>query len=461
LIASANLSYAQEKIELKSADELSGKVIDGQNVREATGNVEFAQGNVKVYCNSAIQYLDANLVELRGNVRLYQDTLSLLTSKATYFGNDRRAMCEGGVTLKDLNATLRADYGIYFFNEAKAIFNGDVIIVNPQYRITSNELTYFRNNEDSFARGNVIVTTDSAVVKADNIDFFKRQGKTFAFGNVSIASDSTVITSDTATNFSGEKKSFAAGNVKIVSLNNSTVISGRVLENYEKENYTIMKGSAGLVQIEDDKDTLYIYSDTMEAYRTKPEYYVATGNVEIIREKFLSKCGLGIYFRDRETVSLSTEPIVWQEQLQMTGDSIYAELPNNKLQTIFVKKLSSASNSKSSFVISSNQDEYFKDRYDQISGRDITLNLSNDKIDLIKVEGNSNNIYFLYEENKANGLNKVEGEELYIYFDEDEKVSKIKVDTDPKGEYVPEALLNTVNLMLPGFNLREDKPLKR
>jgi len=457
----SQMVFAQEKIELKNADQLSGKVIDGQNVREATGNVEFVQGNVKVYCNSATQFLDANRVELRGNVRILQDTLSLFTSKATYFGDDKRAISEGGVTLKDPNATLRAENGIYFFNEAKAILNGNVIIVNPEYRITSNELTYFRNNEDSFAKGNVIVTTDSAVIKADNIDFLKRQGKTYALGNVSIESDSTIITSDTATNFSGEKKSFASGNVKIVSLNNNTVISGRVLENYEKENYTIIKDKAELVQVEDNKDTLYISSDTMEAFRIKPEYYVATGNVEIIREMFLSKCGLGIYYRDNETVSLSIEPIVWQEQLQVTGDSIYAELPNNKLQRIFVKKLSSVQNSKLSFVISSNEDEYFKDRYDQINGRDITLNLSNDKINLIEVEGNSSSIYFLYEENKANGLNKVEGEELYIYFDDDEKVSKIKVDTVPKGEYVPEALLNKINLLLPGFSLREDKPLRR
>ncbi|MEO6695540.1 MAG: OstA-like protein [Ignavibacteria bacterium] len=452
---------AQEKIELKNADQLSGKVIDGQNVREATGNVEFVQGNVKVFCNSATQFIEANRVELRGNVRIYQDTLSLLTPKATYFGDDKRAVCESGVTLKDPNATLRADNGVYFFNEAKAIFKGDVIIVNPQYRITSNEITYFRNNEDSFARGNVIVTTDSATIKADNIDFFKRQGKTYALGNVRIESDSTVITSDTATNFSSEKKSLANGNVRIVSLNNNTVISGRVLENYEKENYTIIKDNAKLVQAEDGKDSLYIFCDTMQAFRVKPEYYTASGNVEIIRDNFLSKCGLGVYYKNRETVSLSLNPVVWQDRLQVTGDSIYAELPGNKLQTIFVKKLLTVPNSKTSFVISSNEDEYFKDRFDQISGKDITLNLVNDKINLINVEGGSNSIYFVYEEDEANGLNNIEGEELQIFFDGDEKVSRIKVTTDPKGEYVPEALLNTVNLILPGFGLREDKPLKR
>ncbi|MDQ3022398.1 MAG: LPS export ABC transporter periplasmic protein LptC [Bacteroidota bacterium] len=460
ILFSYGLSYSQEKIELKNADELSGKIIDGQNVREANGNVEFVQGNVKVYCNSATQFIEANRVELRGNVRIYQDTLSLFTSQATYFGDDKKAICQGGVTLKDPNATVRADNGVYSFNERKAVFKGSVIVINPDYQITSGELTYLRDTEDSFAKGSVIVITDSAIIKAENIDFYKSVGRTFATVDVSIESDSTIITSDTATNLSKEKKSMASGNVKIVSLNNNTIVFGNNIENYETENYTILKGNAKLIQIEENKDTLFIYSDTMEAFRKSPEHYIAKGNVEVLRNEFLSRCGLGIYYKAEETVSLADEPIVWQENLQMTGDSIYAELPNNKLQTIFVKKLSSE-NSTNSFVISQNSDEYFKDRYDQISGSDITLSFREDKMNMIEVNENSISIYFLYEEEKANGANKVEGKDLYVYFDADEKVSKIKVDTDPKGEYIPEQLLSNTSLTLPGFNLRDDKPVRR
>lgn len=450
----------QDKIELKRADELSGKVIEGQNVREANGNVEFAQGNVKVFCNSAIQYIDGNRVDLKGDVRIYQDTLSLFTSSATYFGDDRRATCEGGVTLKDPNATIRSDKGIYFFNDSKAIFTGDVIIINPKYRITSGELTYMRNTEDSFARGNVIVTTDSATIRAASIDFYKSAGRTFALGSVRIESDSTIITSDTAVNYSKQRKSEAWGNVKIVSLTNNSIFYGNNIDNFEIENYTILRGNARMMDIEKDSDTLFIYCDTMEAYRRIPDYYVAKNNVEVIRDKFYSKCGLGIYFKVIETVSLSKQPVVWQENLQMTGDSIFAELPNNQLQTIYVKKLP-AGNSTFSFVLSKNNDVYFRDRYDQISGNDISIKFISDKIKLIDVDKNSSSIYYVYEDDKANGVNKVEGENMEIHFDTNEKVSRINVKNNPKGEYVPEILLSSVNLKLPGFTLREDKPVRK
>ena len=81
---SASLLSAQDKIELKSADKLSGRTENGQTIREVSGNVHFVQGNINVYCNSAVQYIDANKAELTGNIRIYQDTLSLFTEKGYY-----------------------------------------------------------------------------------------------------------------------------------------------------------------------------------------------------------------------------------------------------------------------------------------------------------------------------------------------------------------------------------------
>ncbi len=456
----ANL-FAQEKVELIHADSLTGRTENGVIIREAQGNVQFKQGNITVFCNSATQYPDQNKVDLRGNVKIYQDTLSLFTSRGVYYGNEKKATGEGGVTLKDPNATLRANSGVYFFDQAKADFQGDVIIINPEYRITSAYLTYLRNTEDSFAKGNVIVTTDSAIIKAENIDFFKRQFKTFAYEKVVINSDSTLIYSDTLTNFSDKKESYAAGNVRVESLNNNTILYGNILENYELRNYTKIAGRSKLVQIDKtNPDTLFIYSSVMEAFRTKPEYYIATDSEEIIRTNFYSKCGRGIYFKDSSKMAMEKEPIVWQDNMQITGDSIYAELPGNKLQSIFVKKLD-IPDSKASFLISQG-DSLFSDRYDQIRSRDISIFINDDKVDSIQAVSNASSIYFIYEDRKANGINNSEGDNIYIYFDRAENtVSKIKIERSVKGVYSPEEQITTVSLTLPGFIPRTDKPVRR
>lgn len=468
--AFSNILLSQDKIELKYSDKLTGKTENGQTVREASGNVHFVQGNVDVYCNTAYQYLEDNKVILIGNVRIFQDTLSLFTPKATYYGNEKRANCEGGVTLKDPNATLRATRGVYYFNEAKAIFDNDVTIVNPTYKISSDHLTYMRNTEDSFAKGNVIVVKDSTIIRAENIDFYKRQGKTYATEKVNIEQDSSIIYCDTLTDFSNEKKSVASGNVRLNNMKNNANVYGNYLENYENTKYTIIKGNAKLVQIEKEKekdiyDTLFIYSNIMESYRMLPEHYIATDSVNVIRDKFYSKSGYAVYSKtfdkDVDKMSFYINPIVWNDNVQMTGDTIFADLKEKKLQTIYAKKIEGLKGSEFSFMLVENKDTVFADRFDQMTGNDIIIHFLNDKINYIEVIRNANSLYFMYDNNKANGVNISEGTNIIITFDNEQKVDKVRIDKKPKGQYVPEVKISTVSLQLPGFNVRKDKPVRR
>jgi lipopolysaccharide export system protein LptA len=464
LFCFANI-FAQDKIELKYSDKLTGRTENGQTIREAIGNVHFVHGNVRVYCNRAFQYIESNKVELIGDVKIFQDTLSLYTPKATYFGNDGKAICEGGVTLKDPNATLRANHGTYFFNEAKAEFDRDVIIINPTYKITSDHLIYFRNTEDSYAKGNVIVVKDSTIIKAENIDFFRKQGKTNANKDVSIEQDSSIIYCDTLTDYSNEKKSIASGNVKLNNLRNHVLVYGEYLENYENTKYTFIKGNARLVQVEKEKDTMFIYSKTMESYRQVPEHYIAKDSVEVIRNNFFSKSGYAVYsktdVKDFDKMSFYIKPIVWNDNMQMTGDTIFADLKEKKLQTISAKKIEGLTGSEFSFMIVESKDSNFLDRYDQVTGNNITIYFAEDKVKKVEVQKNSNSLYYMYDNKKANGVNISEGVNMLITFDDDQKVDKVRIEKKPKGQYVPEVKLNTVSLLLPGFNLRKDKPERR
>ncbi len=459
-----NILYAQEKIELKKADKLEGKYENNQTIREATGNVHFVHSNTSIYCNYAIQFVEQNRIELKGNVRIFKDTLSLYTEKAYYFGNESKAICENGITLKDPNATLRADKGIYYFNENKAHFTGDVIIVNPKYKITAKELIYMRNTEDSFCKGNVVVKTESSIIKAEYIDFYKQIGKTFAHQKVSIEKDSTLIFSDTLIDFSNEKKTIGFGNVKINDYKTGMYAIGDYLENYENTLYTLIKGNAVLIRPEKSGDTLYIYCNILEAFRKKPEYYFAKENVNIIRTDFLAKCGMSRYYTgisdSVDVVTFSENPIVWQKDLQMVADSIYAELIENRIKTVYTKRLHNLKNSRFSFIISLS-DSNFPDRYDQIKGNNIIMNFEGSKLSSVFVDSNAIGIYYSYEGKKANGINFIDGENMTIYFDTNQKVKRVKIEKNPNGKYVPEILISTVERFLPEFIIYEDKPKRQ
>jgi lipopolysaccharide export system protein LptA len=341
-----------------------------------------------------------------------------------------------------------------------ASFTGNVKVYDGvSYTITSDALDYFRSVNKSYARGNVKIVTDSATIYSDSLVYEKLIGIATANGNVKIESDSTVITSDNLVYYEHERKSIADNNVKIVSLNNNAVVYGNHGENYEHKNYSFVEGNAHLVQIDEPanaggvQDTLFIYSRKMEAFRDKPEHYIAKDSVKVIRTDFYSSSGLTYYFKDISgtggVITLSVNPAAWKENMQVTGDSIYAYFEKD-INDIYVNK--------SAFAVQPN--EIYPERYDQISGVFMHMKFKDNQLNYIRVDTNAASIYYTYEDSIPNGVNRTTGEIITLYF-KDKQVEKVKVIGMPKGTYYPENLINPSELLLTGFKLRKDKPERR
>lgn len=453
---SAISCFSQDKITLNHADSLIGKVINNEQVREAIGNVSLVHNGMQITCNKVVQFFDQNKAELFGNVRVIKDTLTIEAPAGTYYGNEGKVICPSGATLNDSKVTLKANYGIYYFVSDLANFKGNVKIYDSRsYTIFSDELLYYRQVNKSVATGNVKIETDSTIIYSDTLVYEKLIGIAKANSNVKIESDSTIITSSKATYYELEKKSIAEDNVIINFPYRHLTISGNYGENYERTNYSFVKGYSELVKIDykDTKaDTMFIYSNKMEAFRNMPEYYIATDSVKVIRKDFLSSSGAGYYFKTDEksgVISIAKNPVVWKEDMQITGDSIYAF---HKENIEYIKVL------KNSFSIKFHTD--FPDRYDRMSGVNMHLNFRDNEINDIRVDTNASSIYYIFENAKPNGVNSSEGEYIHIFFN-DGKVLKINLTGSPKGVYTPEVLLKPDNLFLPGFKIRSEKPIRR
>lgn len=445
---------AQDKITINHADSLVGKTIDGEQVREAVGNVSLSHNNVHITCNRVIQYFNQNKADLYGNVKVVQDTLSIFAPQGTYYGNESKVVCPAGATLTDPKTTLKANYGVYLFTQDLANFRGNVRITdNTSYTITSDELDYYRSVQKSYARGNVKVVSDSSVIYSDNLVYEKLIGISTATGNVKIESDSTVITSKKATYYEFEKKSIAEEDVKIDFLTENAVVYGSYAENYETRNYSFVRGRARLVQIESkdgNTDTTFIFSEKMESFRNLPEHYIARDSVKTIRNDFSSVSNSGYYFRDISgkggVISLAGEPVVWKEEMQVTGDSIYAYFRDD-IDDIYIIK--------SAFALQLN--DLNSSRYDQISGIFMHIKFIQNQVDFIQVDTNAASIYFVYDSNSPNGANRSNGDVIKLHFKE-KKVDKVNIYGKPTGTYFPENLVNTDELRLLGFRIRTNKP---
>ncbi|MCB9210275.1 MAG: LPS export ABC transporter periplasmic protein LptC [Ignavibacteriales bacterium] len=427
------LSYAQDNpTRLKIIGEsLKGKVVDGQNVREVIGNVVITQEDVKITCNKAVQYISSNNAELIGNVVITQDSVVIKTDKGRYFGNIKLAFSDSTVNLTNKGMDLTADKGNYNLNTKVANFFGNVLFKDSTTNLNSNKLVYKKKDEIIIAVGNVQVKDTSSIVKADSLIHSRITKFSEGFGKVAIENP-----------------------------DNNLSIFGNYLWDNKEEKLSKISGNPFLIQIEKlndgTYDTLFIKSKLMEARSDSGSSLFAIDSVKIVRGNFLSNNDYTIYNREKEQITILKQeekktPVLWYENSQIVGDSIYINLDSNKIKFVDIIK--------DAILIS--EDSTYEFRYNQISGDTIHLSFDSGKLNQTKVRGSVLSIYYLYEENEPNGLLKSSAKNITIEF-ENSKVTDVKMFGTPISEYHPENLVlnNEKSFTLPSFVIYADKPKK-
>ena len=205
-------------------------------------------------------------------------------------------------------------------------------------------------------------------------------------------------------------------------------------------------------------DTLLIRSNIMEAYRDTANRFEATDSVRILRGAFASVNDYTIYFRKQERIVTKKmghnrpQPIMWNENTQMIGDSIAIHLHNNRIRLLDVIG--------DGFLLS--QNDLYKKRYDQISGEKIFISFDSTGITSTEVKGSVLSIYFMYENDSTNGLTKSSAQNAMILF-KDRKVSTVKLFVFPKSDYYPEKMVENKELSytLPGYVIFTNRPTKK
>lgn len=435
------LSVAQQsKLITVIGDSLVGRMVNGESTREVYGNVVLTQGKVKITCNKAIQYISRNEAELIGDVIATKDTLTIKTPHGYYFGNLEKTKSTSGVYLDDKKVILTADSGEYYFNEDRAFFQSKVELYDTTTTLTSNQLTYYQQQNRAVAVGDVLIFDGENQIYADTLEHFRNSKITFAFSNV-----------------------------RLINLKNNSEIFGQHLEDYRQKGYSLIDREPLFIQVDttfaanDDGtetvqlDTLFIKSRIMEAFRDSSERFFAIDSVKILKEKFASVNDLTIFYRDEERIitskinSVSAQPVLWNEDSQLTGDSITIYLKDNKIKQLDVDG--------SSFMLS--QNENYLNRYDQTSSAQIKLFFNQGKIFRAEFYGNVFSIYYMYDGETANGLTKSNSASTTVIFENNE-VAEVKLYKDPASEYYPEKQVtgNEKDYLLPRFVVRKNRPTK-
>ncbi|WP_081918295.1 OstA-like protein [Sphingobacterium sp. ML3W] len=146
---------------------------------------------------------------------------------------------------------------------------------------------------------------------------------------------------------------------------------------------------------------------------------------------------------------LMGKPMIWAEKSQMTGDTIFLQFVNQKLDNTLI--LGNA------FMVNSTLDS---SKYNQLKGRKITGFFNKNSLERMFVDGNAENIIYVVNEvtNVATELFHDKSSRIKIFMENNklkEYISVRKVD----GKVYPVAQLTQEKEFLPGFIWKpEDRP---
>ena len=377
--------HAQGKpgtIELKSAKELKVRNIRGTEVRELLGSVHFIQflregGQVRVWSDRALQYLEAEQMELSSRVRVIRDSILITSDEGTYFGKERRIEVRGRVRLERSGSVLTSRAGEYFPDEKRAIFTDSVVVVDSASTLYCDKLMYWEN----------------------------------------------------------EARSVASGNVRVIQSSDGTTVFGDTLVNLEREKRSIVPRAARMMQIDTaangEVDTLLVTSRSMESRNDSVRHLIARDSVRIARTDLSARCHVATFAGDEDRITLAGDPVVWHEENQVTGDTIHIRLVRRQLSSVFVRGRAMAV---------SRSDSVRRSRFDQLTGRRLTMYFAEKKVRQIDVEQTATSLYYLYDEAVANGANMSSGDRIIIDFS-DGQVDRIKIIGGVQGEYYPERMV--------------------
>ena len=472
----------QKEVEILNADLLKMGEANGKKFTSLTGNVALRQEEILMWCDSAVLDKESNSVDAYGRVHIQQDTINAYSNTLHHDGNKKFSTLSGNAVLTDGGMKLFTDQlfydvknkqsyylnngkvykdstvivsrkGYYLNNTHEVYFNGDVVITDPDYNLTSDTLRYHTETKVSTFYGNTIIQNESSRIYCNNGWFdSKRDISSFGKGTV-VDNPPQRLTGDSLyyERFRGYGK--VIGNFQWTDSSMAVDILGQMGEYFDTKQY-IMATQHPLLIYKMDKDSLFLTGDTLKSMNQSEtdttKNFFAYHKVRMHMKEMQGICDSLFYSFADSTFRMYYNPVLWANETQMSGDTIFLQTKNKKADKLSIYK--------SGFIIAPSGKKYF----DQIKGIDIFGYFLDNELEHMDVKGNAESLYFGKDEKeKYIGNNKALSTDITLYF-KTKKIDKIVFINKPEAVFTPMKMLTKEQMQLKDFKWQIDaKPKSR
>ena len=397
------------------------------NSLEAFSNVRMEQGDTLfVYGEYLFYDGNAQIAYLRDNVRMENRQVTLFTDSLNYERiPDIGYYFEGGMIVDSLNQ-LSSFYGQYSPTTKLAIFNDSVQLENPNFTLYSDTLHYNTESKISTILGPSVIVSDSGTIHTSRGWYDTVNDMSMLLDRSRVVSGDRVLTGDSIAYDRKVGFGEAFGGMSIQDTARHVTLEGEYGFYDERTDYAFATDSARFLEYSQG-DTLFLHADTLRmvtidsTYREIKAYY----GVRFYRTDLQGVCD-SMQFNTRDSVLyMFTEPIVWNEQYQIFGDTILIFMNDSSIDRAHVKQFAFAIQQVDSVS------------FNQLKGNDLMAYFEGQAVRRIDVSGNAESIFFPMEKDGSMvGMNETKSGFLTMWLKEN-KLDRLKIWPSPMGTMTP------------------------
>ena len=404
------------------------------NVRMEQGDTLFVYGDYLFYDgNTQVAYLRENVRMENGQVTLFTDSLNYerIPNIGYYF--------EGGLIVDSLNQ-LSSFYGQYSPETKLAVFNDSVQVENPDFTLYSDTLHYDTESKVATILGPSVIVSDSGTIHTSRGWYDTVNNTSLLLDQSQVESGEKILIGDSIFYNRDTGMGEVYGNMSLIDTAQHVTLLGEYGYYNEQTGYAFATDSARFLEYSQG-DTLFLHADTLQmvtvdsVYREIKAYY----GVRFYRIDMQGVCD-SMQFNTRDSVLyMYTEPVLWNEQYQLYGDTIAIYMNDSTIEYAHVIQFAFAAQHVDSSY------------YNQLKGNDLKAYFEGQAVHQIDVAGNAESIFYPLEKDGAKVvMNETKSGFLTIWV-KDNKLDKLKIWPSPVGSMTPIPDLKPDQKMLKDF----------
>lgn len=464
----------QKEVEILNSDILKFKTFeDGTSVRKLIGNVELKQDNTLMFCDSAYLYKESNTLDAFGNVKINEsDSLFAYSDFLKYNGNTKVAKLIQNARMEDEDMTLYSDtlyyntkekmgfylhfgklitdssvltsnIGYYFSNTKMAEFKDSVVVIDPDYRIESDTLHYHTKTKIAYFFGPTTIYSDSTIIECI-LGIYDTENDLAEFGeNTIIYNPPQTLFADSIYYDKNAGHTQAFKHFIWVDEEQKAGMTGTTADFYE-ENNEIIAYNRPVLHIEMEEDTMFLSGNIVHSIeRDENEFkeFWAYHTARIFKSDLQGVCDSLYYSEGDSMMRMYRNPILWNENTEMKGDTIYIQMANEQVD--YIDFMDNA------FIITQSVGRIF----DQVKSKFMKGYFEDGKMHKMFSNRNVESLYFGKDEeipNKVTGSNFVKSSSMWTYFLDGEIDNIVFID-NPDALFTPISKIPKSKFFLEGF----------